>query len=98
MGDTRYTRADLANVLVNVNLAAERLDMGTVYSVGTLGGTYLYLLRLEVDGTHREAELGGTVHKATVALLGILEAWHLVESARDECQRREAIGEHLPTD
>lgn len=45
MTGTRYTRKDVAEILVNVNSAGERLRMRGAgqWAVETMGGTYLYL-------------------------------------------------------
>lgn len=92
----RYTRADVARILENVNSAAERLGMAGAggYVVETMGGTYLYLTdRSRLDESHtgpgaRLLTLGNSWHAAGGALLDILQAWHVVEMMRSEARVR----------
>lgn len=93
----RYTRADVARILENVNGAAERLGMAGAgsYVVETMGGTYLYLTdRSRLDSGHtgpgsKLLALGKGWSSAGNALLDVLQAWHVVEMMRSEARTRD---------
>jgi hypothetical protein len=103
----RYTRADVARILVNINEQAGRLGMAGAgsYAVESMGGTYLYLTdRSRLDGGHsgpgsKLLDLGNSWHAAGVALLDLAQAWHVVEfqrsAAGDELARVKAERDRL---
>lgn len=87
----RYTRADVAGILANVNGAAARLGMRGAgsYAVETMGGTYLYLTNREgLDDGHtgpgsQLLPLGKGWHSAGDALITFVQALHVVEMMRE---------------
>jgi hypothetical protein len=87
----RYTRADVARILANVNSAAERLGMRGAgsYAVETMGGSYLYLTnRAGLSAEHtgpgeRIIDLGKSWHSAGDALITYVQHLHTVEILRE---------------
>ena len=87
MTSTRYTKADVANILSNVNDMGKALGMrgaGT-WTVETMGGSFLYLTNRADSDPDRPTipgekiiELGATWNKAGEALITFVRHLHTV--------------------